>query len=331
MLDDGVDVACASREGYTALHARSESDGDCVASLRAPRLRAGRACGRDEPRRLFGGASTAARYDAADALAVLIEELGASSDLRSRSGDGPRARRGALRQRAGAQVPRRPAEPREGQRGHRGGSHANNNGALPLHCAAARDQQACVECLVSRFSASVNAQDASGATPLHWASYYGSVASIRCLGSNGADADAVRTADGARALPRRGRRRSAICASSACAGAVGLGGGARRTRRTRRALGVRVLGTSPHCFVCIRNLGPMSTQETSGERRPLCWQQARARCRVPERVVDDLGADCNLTDEDGATATHHAAAHGRADALAVLPPVADALHVAAAE
>ena len=73
----------------------------------------------------------------------------------------------------------------------------NNNGALPLHCAAARDQQACVECLVSRFSASVNAQDASGATPLHWASYYGSVASIRCLGSNGADADAVRSADGA--------------------------------------------------------------------------------------------------------------------------------------
>ena len=39
-------------------------------------------------------------------------------------------------------------------------------------------------------------------------------------------------------------------------------------------------------------------------------------------LVDDLGADCNLTDEDGATATHHAAAHGRADALAVLPPVA---------
>ena len=52
-----------------------------------------------------------------------------------------------------------------------------------------------------------------------------------------------------------------------------------------------------------------------------------AACRS---LVDDLGADCNLTDEDGATATHHAAAHGRADALAVLPPVADALHVAAA-
>ena len=32
VLDDGVDVACASREGYTALHAAAKRD--CVASLR---------------------------------------------------------------------------------------------------------------------------------------------------------------------------------------------------------------------------------------------------------------------------------------------------------
>ena len=85
VLDDGVDVACASREGYTA-HAAAKRD--CVASLRVLVCELGAhvdATSRDG----FGAAHVAARYDAADALAVLIEELGASSDLRSRSGDGP--------------------------------------------------------------------------------------------------------------------------------------------------------------------------------------------------------------------------------------------------
>ena len=135
----------------------------------------------------FSAAHVAARYDASNALSALVEELGASPTLRSRTGDGPlhvAARYGSLR--ALKFLAGRPGEP-------------NNNGASPLHCAAARDQHKCVECLVTRFSASVNARDVSGATPLHWASYYGSVASIRCLGSNGADVDVMRS-DGARPL-----------------------------------------------------------------------------------------------------------------------------------
>ena len=185
VLDDGVDVECASHEGYTALHAAAKRDR--VISLRVLLCELGAnadATSRDG----FSAAHVAARYDASNALAALVEELGASPTLRSRTGDGPlhvAARYGSLRALkflAGL----RPGEP-------------NNNGALPLHCAAARDQHKCVECLVTRFAASVNAQDASGATPLHWASYYGSVASIRCLGSNGADADVMRI-DGARPL-----------------------------------------------------------------------------------------------------------------------------------
>ena len=99
VLDDGVDVACASREGYTAA-CRSEARLRRVAS--SPRLRAGRACGRDEPRRLRRASPRRYRH-AAEALAVLIEELGASSDLREPVRRRSRARRGALRQRAGAQ------------------------------------------------------------------------------------------------------------------------------------------------------------------------------------------------------------------------------------
>ena len=79
-------------------------------------------------------AHVAARYDAADALAVLIEELGASSDLRSRSGDGPvhvAARYGS--ERALKFLAGRPS--------HANDNAANNNGALPLHCAAAREAE----------------------------------------------------------------------------------------------------------------------------------------------------------------------------------------------
>ena len=133
VLDDGVDVACASREGYTALHAAAKRD--CVASLRVLVCELGAhvdATSRDG----FSAAHVAARYDAAEALAVLIEELGASSDLRSRSGDGPvhvAARYGS--ERALKFLAGRPS--------HANDNAANNNGALPLHCAAARDQQAC--------------------------------------------------------------------------------------------------------------------------------------------------------------------------------------------
>ena len=79
-------------------------------------------------------------------------------------------------------------------------AHGEHLRGHPLHCAAARSTVAVKPLLnasLSRFSASVNAQDASGATPLHWAAY-GSVASIRSVERR--DADAAQTADGARPL-----------------------------------------------------------------------------------------------------------------------------------
>ena len=159
----------------------------------------------------------------------------------------------------------------------------------------------------------------------------GSVASIRCLGSNGADADAARTADGARPLhvaAGAGRRHALRALVRELSASVEARDGRGRTAMhwACRAGDVALL-----CSV-LKELGAsVDARAGGGSDAADAGSEARARFRVPE-LVDDLGAGlCNLTDEDGATATHrHAAAHGRADALAVLPPVADALHVAAA-
>ena len=145
----------------------------------------------------------------------------------------------------------------------------------------------------------------------------------------GADANAVRTADGARPLHvaagagRRAALRALVRELSASVEA--------RDGRGRTAMHWACRAGDVAALLCLHTeLGANVDARDERGATPLMLAARQGHDAACRSLVDDLGADCNLTDEDGATATHHAAAHGRADALAVLPPVADALHVAAA-
>ena len=91
-------------------------------------------------------------------------------------------------------------------------------------------------------------------------SYYGSVASIRCLGSNGADANAVRTADGAdlstsRPAPVGELHFERLCELSASVEA-------RRTRATAMHWACRAGDVAAALFE--RNLGPVDARDERG-------------------------------------------------------------------